>query len=252
MFWHIILLDLIAEVNLAWHWKFWKAFAFQIRRNIFYCLRIQYGNRLVIYRFWYLSILPIKSTFLFIFNKLAITAPACHSLVVGTCCCNKGEVMSEKEQSQHATKRPFHVSSQPSELSDLENPCTHRNKAVQHHLASNVPYGLFPIFTVSVFGTRALQTRIYACTCCSPCSKLKVFIWIKNTILKKNDNWKRLLSLIISVWGELTFHSRAVVMTLCLPQLPSKSPVCLNAKVHFEIELQHACYIIKSFFLWNK
>lgn len=98
-------------------------------------------------------------------------------------CCNNGEVMSEKEQSQHATKRPFHVSSQPSELSDLENPCTHRNKAVQHHLASNVPYGLFPIFTVSVFGTRALQTCIYACICCSPCSKLKVFIWIKNTIL---------------------------------------------------------------------
>lgn len=93
--------------------------------------------------------------------------------------------MSEKELSQHATNRPFYVSSQPSELSDLENPCTHRNKAVQHHLESNVPYGLFPIFTVSMFGTRALQTCIYACTCCSPCSKLKVFIWIKNTILKK-------------------------------------------------------------------
>lgn len=90
--------------------------------------------------------------------------------------------MSEKEQSQHATKRPFHVSSQPSELSDLENPFTHRNKAVKRHLASNVPYGLFPIFTVSVFGTRALQTCLYASTCCSPCSKY--FFELKIQFLK--------------------------------------------------------------------
>lgn len=57
--------------------------------------------------------------------------------------------MPEKEQSQHATKRLFHVSSQPSEPTDLENPCTHANKAVQRHLYRAIfhmdcfPYSLF-------------------------------------------------------------------------------------------------------------